>query len=115
MPNIIFEGTEIRRIMGKDGKMYFSIVDTVARLLNKDRRDATFYWRDHKKRLEKKDFQLWEKISQLKMIALDGKQRLTDACDLETMFRIIESIPSSKAEPIKKWLAQAGKKGGKNE
>lgn len=68
------------------------------------------YWTDLKRKLKEDEgfFQLYEKIVQLKMLAHDGKMRETDACNTETMLRIIQSIPSPKAEPFKRWLAKVG-------
>lgn len=67
------------------------------------------YWADMKRRVETEDFtQLLAKCQQLKMRARDGKERLTDAADTETLLRLIQSIPSPKAEPFKAWLARVG-------
>src|SRR5262249_17535132 len=67
------------------------------------------YWADMKRTIQDEGFrELLEKIQQLKMLAADGKQRLTDAADTETLLRIIQSVPSPKAEPFKQWLARVG-------
>jgi hypothetical protein len=67
------------------------------------------YWNDLKKRLVDEGSELSEKIGQLKMVANDGKDRLTDVADLEQLFRLIQSIPSKNVEPLKIWLAEVGK------
>ena len=64
------------------------------------------YWDDLKRKLKREGSQLSEKIGQLKMLAGDGKMRLTDVADIEQLFRLIQSIPSPKAEPFKMWLAE---------
>jgi hypothetical protein len=69
------------------------------------------YWSDLKRKLRDEGFELYEKIVQLKMRSLDGKNYATDAADVETMLRIVQSIPSPKAEPVKHWLAQVGQSG----
>ena len=66
------------------------------------------YWSDLKRKLHDEGFEPYEKIVQLKMLSADGKQRLTDAADAETLLRIIQPIPSPKAEPLKQWLARVG-------
>lgn len=101
----IFEGKKIRRHWDENKeKWYFSVVDVVEILSGSTipRR----YWSDLKIKLQKEGSQVYEKIVQLKMKASDGKFYLTDAADTETVFRIIQSIPSPNAEPFKLWLAQ---------
>lgn len=104
---IVFEDKKIRRIFHR-GEWYFSIIDIVEALAESSipRR----YWSDLKRQLaENKGFsQLYEKIVQLKLESSDGKKYLTDTANTETMFRIIQSIPSPKAEPFKRWLAKVG-------
>lgn len=92
-----------------EGKWYLSMVDAI-RVFTNVRRPRT-YWNDLKQRLVQKEGfdDLAAKIVRLKMEAPDGKQRLTDAADAETLFRIIQSIPSPKAEPFKQWLAKVGR------
>jgi DNA-damage-inducible protein D len=103
----IFEGKEVRRIFIND-EWYFSVVDVVGVLSESDR--PRKYWSDLKSNLIKEgENQLSEKIGQLKLIVSDGKYYLTDIANTETMFRIIQSIPSPKAEPFKRWLAKVGK------
>jgi hypothetical protein len=103
----IFEGQQIRRHWDEEKEMwYFAIVDIVESLVQTDR--PRKYWNDLKTKLKAEGSELSEKIGQLKMMASDGKYYLTDTADTETMFRIIQSIPSPKAEPFKLWLARVG-------
>src|SRR3989339_741811 len=104
----IFEGNQIRRHWDEDKELwYFSVVDVLAVLTNSD--NPAVYWRVLKKRLlDEGSNETVTKCNGLKMVAPDGKMRLTDAADTETMFRIIQSIPSPKAEPFKLWLARVG-------
>ena len=103
----IFQGKKIRKILHKN-EWWFSIIDIIEVLTEASipRR----YWTDLKKKLtEEESFaELYEKIVQLKLKAQDGKMRGTDCANTETIFRIIQSIPSPKAEPFKKWLARVG-------
>ena len=85
---------------------YFSIVDTIAVLT--DSSIPKRYWSDLKKKLNKEGFQLYEKIVQLKFEATDGKKYATDCAETTVLLRIIQSIPSPKAEPFKQWLATVG-------
>jgi len=104
----LFEGETIRRHWDKKSeKWFFSIVDIIQILTGSTipRR----YWSDLKIKLKNEGSQVYEKIVQLKMQASDGKYYLTDTTDMEDMFRIIQSIPSPKAEPFKLWLARIGK------
>jgi hypothetical protein len=103
----IFEGKKIRRIWDEEKEQwYFSVVDVVEVLAQTDR--PRKYWDDLKRRLKLEGSQLSEKIGQLKFMANDGKYYASDAADTQTMFRIIQSIPSPKAEPFKLWLARVG-------
>ena len=88
-------------------KWYFSIIDTIEVLTETDR--PRKYWNDLKKKLRAEGSELSEKIGQLKMPAADGKMRLTDVADTEQLFRLIQSIPSPKAEPFKLWMAQVAR------
>ncbi len=101
------DGRLIRR-QWHEGEWYFSVVDVVALLT--DARIPRNYWSDLKRRLAQDEgfTELHAKIVQLKMRSLDGKMRETDAADVETMLRIVQSIPSLKAEPVKQWLAKVG-------
>ena len=103
----IFEGQQIRRHWDDEKELwFFSVIDMITILTGSSipRR----YWSDLKTKLKNEGSQLYDKIVQLKFIAQDGKYYISDAADTETMFRIIQSIPSPKAEPFKLWLAQVG-------
>ena len=103
----LFQGNEIRKIWNdKEEKWYFSVVDVVEVLSQTER--PRKYWDDLKRKLTLEGSQLSEKIGQLKFMANDGKFYLTDAADTETIFRLVQSIPSPKAEPFKLWLARVG-------
>ena len=106
----LFEGHKIRRIYDEKTEMwYFSVVDIVQVLTQQtDFTTARKYWNKLKERLSKEGSQLVTNCHQLKMIAEDGKMRLTDTADPETLLRLIQSVPSPKAEPIKLWLAKVG-------
>jgi BRO family, N-terminal domain len=108
MPNIkLFESKKIRSQWDAEKeKWYFSIVDVIEGLTGTDR--PRKYWSDLKARLKKEGSELSEKIGQLKMAAGDGKMRTTDIADTEQLLRLIQSIPSPKAEPFKQWLAKTG-------
>ena len=86
---------------------YFSVVDVIEVLTETDR--PRKYWNDLKKKLKIEGSELSEKIGQLKMTASDGKKYLTDAVSTKQLFRLIQSIPSPKAEPFKQWIAQVAK------
>lgn len=102
-----FEGKTIRKIL-HNNEWWFSVIDIIAVLTDSDR--PRKYWSDLKKKLTDEGyFEVSEKIGHLKMEAPDGKMRQTDCANTETMLRIIQSIPSKKAEPLKRWLAQVGK------
>lgn len=104
---VVFKGKNIRRALHQ-GEWYFSIVDIVEALT--ESANPRRYWSDLKRKLtEDEGFsQLYEKIVQLKLPAPDGKMRETDTANVETLFRIVQSIPSPKAEPFKRWLAKVG-------
>jgi len=103
----IFEEKEIRREWYKED-WYFSVVDVIEALVENNKRPRK-YWSDLKQKLILEGFvEVSEKIGQLKMLAKDGKKRLTDVADTKTLLRIIQTIPSPKAEPFKRWLAQVG-------
>ena len=105
----LFEGKEIRSIWDAEKEdYYFSVVDVINVLVNPV--DPSDYWTTLKRRLltEEKS-ELPTSCRRLKMSAKDGKQRLTDTLDTEGIFRLIESIPSPKAEPFKLWLAKLGR------
>ena len=103
----LFEGSEIRSIWDSEKEeYYFSVVDIIGALTNVN--IPRNYWSDLKRRLINEGSELHEKIVQLKMKAKDGKYRDTDTLDMEGVFRLIESVPSPKAEPFKLWLAKLG-------
>ncbi len=103
----LFEEKIVRRIWHND-EWYFSIIDIIEVLTDSNR--PRKYWNDLKKKLQIEGYdELSEKIGQLKMPAKDGKLRDTDVADTRTLLRIIQSIPSPKAEPFKRWLAEVGK------
>ena len=104
----LFEGKKIRRFWDEQNeKWFFSVVDVVSVLT--DSRNPAVYWRVLKKRLtDEGASETVTKCNGLKMQAADGKMRVTDTADTETMFRLIQSIPSPKAEPFKLWLARVG-------
>ena len=105
-----FEDKKIRTVWNQDEeKYYISVVDIVSVLMNNDYKEARNNWKVIKFRLKKEGNETVTNCNQLKLKAQDGKYRMTDVVDIEGMFRIIESIPSKKAEPIKQWLAYLGK------
>ncbi|MDX2083228.1 MAG: hypothetical protein SFV53_04505 [Rickettsiales bacterium] len=99
----IFEKFKIRRQFDeKSQKWFFSVIDIVAALIEQsDFNLARNYWKALKHRLVKEGSEVVTNCNQLKMIAEDGKMRITDVADLETVFRLIQSVPSPKSEPIK--------------
>ena len=105
--NKIFNNETIRTVWDKeDEKYYISVVDIVGVL--SESKDSRKYWNKLKQRLKEEGNETVTNCHQLKLKAQDGKYRLTDVVDIEGMFRIIESIPSKNAEPIKVWLAKLG-------
>ncbi len=106
----IFEGQRIRHIYDEEKEVYyFSVVDIVAILIEKDYQSARKYWNKLAQRLRKEGSeQTVTNCHQLKLMSSDGKKYKTDVADIKTIFRIIQSVPSKKAEPIKQWLAKVG-------
>jgi hypothetical protein len=103
----LFEEKQVRSIWDdKQEKWYISIVDVIALLTESS--DANAYWRKLKQRLKEEGNETVTNCHGLKMLAADGKMRMTDVADVEQLFRLIQSIPSPKAEPFKLWLAQVG-------
>jgi BRO family, N-terminal domain len=101
----IFEEKQVRTVWdAEQEKWYFSIIDVIAALTGNER--PRKYWNDLKAKLQKEGSQLSDKIGQLKLESADGKSYRTDVADTEQLFRLIQSIPSPKAEPFKMWLAQ---------
>jgi hypothetical protein len=107
----LFEQKQIRSVWNEDEeKWYFSIVDVVQVLIDQaEYQIARKYWNKLKERLLTEGNQTVSNCHQLKMEAADGKMRLTDVADTEQLFRLIQSVPSKKAEPFKLWLAQVGR------
>lgn len=104
---VIFENQKIRRVWDElREEWYFSVTDIVGVLTGSS--IPKRYWADLKRKLQTEGSQVYEKIVQLKLIARDGKKYATDCADSETVFRLIQSIPSPKAEPFKLWLAKVG-------
>ncbi|MFA5945707.1 MAG: BRO family protein [Patescibacteria group bacterium] len=106
----IFEDFNIRRIYDEKKEIwYFSVIDIVAALTEQTNYNrAKSYWTTLKNRLKLEGSEVVTKCDQLKMLAQDGKMRETDVADVESLLRIIQSVPSKKAEPIKLWLAKVG-------
>ncbi|CAN5345743.1 BRO family protein [soil metagenome] len=104
----LFEEQKVRTLWDEEKETWFiSVIDVIEVLTGTDR--ARKYWNDLKSKLNNEGSQLSEKIGQLKMQSADGKFYKTDVADTEQIFRLIQSIPSPKAEPFKLWLAQLGK------
>ena len=106
----LFEQKQVRAVWDEEKeKWWFSIVDVVGVLTDQPtQRGASLYWGKLKQRLKEEGSELLTKCHQLKMAAADGKKRLTDAADTEQVLRLVQSIPSKKAEPFKVWLAKVG-------
>ena len=101
----LFEERKVRTVWDdKEEKWYFSIVDVCGVLT--DSKDPTAYWRKLKQRLKEEGNETVTNCHALKLRAADGKMRMTDVADTEQLFRLIQSIPSPKAEPFKQWMAQ---------
>ena len=107
---IVFEDYKIRRLYDEETKSwYFSIVDIIQVLTQQsDFQSARNYWKVLKNRLNKEGSASVTKCNRLKLEAADGKKYLTDVANAETILRLIQSVPSPKAEPIKLWLAKVG-------
>ncbi len=106
----LFEDYQIRRVYDEEAEIWwFSVVDIVQVLTQQDDyQTARKYWNKLKQRLNDEGSQLVTNCHQLKMKSTDGKQRLTDTATAETLLRLVQSIPSPRAEPIKLWLAKVG-------
>ncbi len=106
----IFEGYKIRRHYDEENEVwYFSVIDIIAVLTDqKDYKKAKTYWTTLKNRLKNEGSEVVTNCDRLKMKAMDGKMRLTDVASPQTLLRLIQSVPSPKAEPIKLWLAKVG-------
>jgi hypothetical protein len=107
--NKLFKSKTIRAVWSKeDEKYYVSVIDVISTLIELSYQESRNYWKVLKFRLKKEGNEMVTNCNQLKLKAQDGKYRMTDVVDIEGMFRIIESIPSKNAEPIKQWLAKLG-------
>jgi len=108
----IFDTFKIRRHYDEEKEIwYFSVIDIVAALTDQnDYQVARKYWNKLKERLKKEGSELVTNCHQLKLLSADGKRYFTDIADVETILRLIQSVPSKKAEPIKLWLAKVGYK-----
>uniref|UniRef100_UPI003A95C93B BRO-N domain-containing protein n=1 Tax=Alistipes putredinis TaxID=28117 RepID=UPI003A95C93B len=101
----LFEDRQVRSVWDSEAKKwYISIIDVIEVLT--DSANPRRYWSDLKRKLQAEGSQLYENIVQLKMKSSDGKSYNTDVADVEQLFRLIQSIPSPKAEPFKQWMAQ---------
>jgi hypothetical protein len=107
----LFEEKQVRAVWDETAeKWWFSIVDIVAVLTDQqDDLTARKYWNKLKQRLKEEGNETVTNCHQLKMPAKDGKQRITDVADTEQVLRVVQSVPSKKAEPFKRWLAQVGR------
>ena len=106
----VFQGKKIRMLWNtEEEKFYISVIDIISVLTESEYQTARNYWKIVKNRLKKEGNETVTNCNQLKLKSQDGKSRLTDVVDIEGMFRLIESIPSKKVEPVKLWLARLGK------
>ena len=106
----IFEQFGIRRHFDEETELwYFSVIDIVAALIEQPNyKKAKSYWSTLKSRLKKEGSEVLTNCDRMKLIAKDGKMRLTDVADVKTILRLVQSVPSRNAEPIKLWLAKVG-------
>ena len=104
----LFENKQVRVIWDADKEKYFFSVVDIVQVLTESPRPRK-YWNALKTKLKAEGDETSQKLGQLKLLSQDGKKRLTDVADLEEIFRIIQSIPSPKAEPLKRWLAELGR------
>jgi len=105
---ILFNQKQIRRVWDDKKELwYFSVIDVIEILTDSPR--PRKYWNALKTKLKEEGSELSQKVGQLKLKSPDGKKYLTDVANTETLFRLIQSIPSPKAEPLKLWLAQVTK------
>ena len=105
----LFEDKNIRTLWDEDQEQwYFSVVDVIAVLTDSDYQHARNYWKVLKNRLKSEGNETVTNCNQLKMVAPDGKMRETDVATAEQLLRLVQSIPSKKAEPFKLWLARVG-------
>ncbi|MBI2151254.1 Bro-N domain-containing protein, partial [Candidatus Woesearchaeota archaeon] len=105
---VVFEGKDIRRTIFNN-EWYYSVIDIIAILIEQeDFQTSRKYWNKLSQRLREEGSEVVTNCHQLKLLASDGKLRETDCANTKSMFRIIQSVPSKKAEPLKLWLAQVG-------
>ena len=105
----LFEGKEIRSIWDEEKEdYYFNVVDVISALTSGDYNKSRNYWKWLKNKLKEEGSELVSKTNQLKMKSQDGKMRNTDTLDTKGILRLIQSVPSPKAEPFKLWLAKLG-------
>lgn len=105
----LFDGKKIRSVWDSEKEdYYFSVIDVISVLTNNDYQKSRNYWKWLKNKLNNEGSEVVSNTNQLKMRAFDGKMRITDSMLTKDIFRLIESIPSSKAEPFKIWLANLG-------
>ena len=106
----VFEEKKVRTLWDSETEeWYFSVVDVVAVLTDSDYQTARNYWKVLKNRLKKEGNETVTNCNRLKLVSEDGKMRLTDVATTQQLFRLIQSIPSPKAEPFKLWMAQVAK------
>ena len=104
----LFDGQTVRTQWNDaEEKWYFSVIDVITILT--ESKDATAYWRKLKQRLKQEGNETVTNLHGLKMLAKDGKMRKTDVADTEQLFRLIQSVPSPKAEPFKLWIAKVAR------
>ena len=105
----MFDENKVRHVWDEDAEKYwFSVIDAVAVLTESDYQKARNYWKWLKNKLNTEGSELVSNTNRLKMLTPDGKMRITDVADTEQLLRLIQSIPSKKAEPFKLWLAKVG-------
>ena len=106
-----FEEKKVRSVWNEQNeKWYFSVIDIISVLTDQiDYKKAQSYWTTLKGRLKKEGSEVVTNCDKLKLVANDGKQYLTDVADTETIFRLVQSVPSPKAEPFKLWIAKVAR------
>ena len=107
----LFEEKKVRSVWNEQNeKWYFSVIDIIAVLTEQiEYKKAQSYWTTLKGRLKKEGSEVVTKCDKLKLVANDGKKYLTDVADIETIFRLVQSVPSPKAEPFKLWIAKVAR------
>lgn len=107
MKPVIFQESKIRRHWDEKNELWYFLIIDIVKVLT-DSNISKRYWSDLKIKLKKEGNETYDKIVRLKFVSTDGKKRLIDFFSTEDMFRVIQSIPSPKAEPFKLWLAKVG-------